>query len=159
MKVKIFLISLLCIFCVFFITVFYLTTSEKSELEILRESIEINNIQVNAGKESYKLSYEQILTLNDCVKSYFVSDDLGFLTSFNENNISDIEYFKYIMEVNNTGNSVENIMKSNSFWNYQFYDKDKNCFIDYFYYKGPNLIPATLEIVYLNGVVSESKVY
>lgn len=159
MKFKIFLVSILSMFCVFFLTVYFVNSPNKTELQKLKENIEINNINVNARKESYILSEKLVKELNKDIINYFLSGDDGFLMSFSEKNISDINYFKYIMEVNSGEKAIDEVLKSKSFKNFQFFDKNTNSFVDYYYYKGVNFIPATLEITYSNGKIKDSKVY
>lgn len=158
MKLRYIIIFILIFVLTFSILLYNKCFSSLSELEQRYEDMEIHNYNMEIVSKNLSRSKELMLKNKEDIFSFFDSNNFDYISAFNEDIISDIDYFRYIVDVNSQ-NNLDFVLRENQIRNYQFYDDVNEKYIDYYFYMGEINKPITLEIVYYNGKIIDSNLY
>ncbi len=137
-----------------------------SEIEELREEVELHNYNVSVQEQEYSLNLKTVQSNSENILSYIKGKEA--MPTFISIGQADLEYFKYIVEATlrqrveqekeyyNSNVTFESLMDELEIINYQFFDKDTNTFVDYYCFNGNKIV--VFELIYQGGNIKESKI-
>lgn len=137
-----------------------------SEIEELREEVELHNYNIQVQEQEYSLNIEKVKDNSEAIIKYLKGN--SEIPDFVSIGKEDLEYFRYIIEATlrqqverekeyyGSDITFESLIQELDVINYQFFDKETNTFIDYYCFDGNKTV--VFELIYQGGNVKESRI-